>query len=370
MNILLLSTHFNTGGISSYLLTLSRGLVKRGHRVIIATGGGNLVESLKPLGIEHLTLNIKTKSELDYRIYFALGPLTRVIRRHDIDIIHAQTRITQVMAACLRRISKRANLSTCHGFFKPRWSRKTFPCWGRAVIAISEAVRTHLINDFKIDPKCVALIRNGIDLDRFPLVTAEVKAQQRRQFGLKDDQPVIGMIARLCDVKGQDILISAMKKVVSVFPRAQLFIVGEGNGQGQLEKLVTSLNLKENVRFYSVVNETADMLVLFDIFVMPSRQEGLGLAVMEAQACGLPVVASNVGGLPSLIEDGRTGLLVPTENSNLLAEAILILLRHAPKAREMGQRAGEFIRKECSSEKMVEQTIQLYRRVSEESLKK
>ncbi len=364
LNILLLATHLNTGGISSYLLTLSRGLVKAGHRVVIVSSGGNLVSDLQPMGIEHITLNIRTKSELDYRIYFALGKLNRIIRQHDIDIIHAQTRITQVMAACLSRITGRPYLSTCHGFFKPRWPRRIFPCWGRAVIAISDAVQDHLIKDFKMEPKRVSLIRNGIDLEQFPLVTAQLREKQRRHFGL-GDTPVIGIIARISEVKGQDILITAMKKIVSVFPHARLMIVGEGGFQRPLEALVESLGLKENVRFYSIVNKTADMLSLYDIFVLPSRQEGLGLSVMEAQASGLPVVASKVGGLPSLIEDGRTGLLVPPENANLLAEAILFLLRNKTKAQEMGQRAREFIQKEFSSDRMVEQTAELYDRINE-----
>src|SRR3989338_6513606 len=146
MNILLLSTHFNTGGISSYLVTLSRGLVKKGHRVWIATSGGNLVESLNasPQGchcerneversnlldskeiassqkallvmtqkIEHITLNIRTKSELDFRIYFALLPLNKIIQKNKIDVIHAQTRITQVMAACLGKLTGKPFVST------------------------------------------------------------------------------------------------------------------------------------------------------------------------------------------------------------------------------------------------------------------
>ncbi|HLD69164.1 MAG TPA: glycosyltransferase family 4 protein [Candidatus Omnitrophota bacterium] len=396
MNILLLSTHFNTGGISSYLVTLSRGLVKKGHRVWIATSGGNLVESLNasPQGchcerneversnlldskeiassqkallvmtqkIEHITLNIRTKSELDFRIYFALLPLNKIIQKNKIDVIHAQTRITQVMAACLNKLTGKPFVSTCHGFFKTRWSRRIFPCWGERVIAISEAVSEHLQKDFKVDPKQIALIKNGIDLEDFPEVSAEAKEMNRRAFGL-EDEPTIGIIARLSSVKGHDVLIEAMKNVVAKFPRAKLLVVGEGSLEQELKRLVENFNLAANVSFYPVVNQSAQMLSLFDVFVMPSRQEGLGLSVMEAQAAGLPVVASKVGGLPSLIEDGRTGLFVPPDNANLLAEAILLLLRNKDKAKEMGVRARDFIQKEFSAQRMVEETVEVYKTV-------
>lgn len=362
MNILFLSTHLNTGGISSYLVTLGRGLVKKGHRVWIATSGGNLVESLKESGVKHITLNIRTKSELDPRIYFALGPLSRIIRENKIDVIHAQTRVTQVMAACLNKLTGKPFVSTCHGFFKNRWSRRIFSCWGERVIAISEAVLEHLQKDFNVDPKRIALIKNGIDCEDFPALSAETKEINRRAFGL-EDEPVIGIIARLSSIKGHDVLIAAMKKVVAEFPLAKLLVVGEGSLEKELKRLVEGFKLEKNVLFYPVVNQSAQMLSLFDVFVMPSRQEGLGLSVMEAQAAGLPVVASNVGGLPSLIEDGRTGLLVPPDNASLLAEAILLLLRNKDKAKEMGERARDFIQKEFSAERMVEETVEVYKAV-------
>ncbi len=360
MNILFLSTHFNTGGISSYLSTLSRGLVKKGHQAWIATSGGNLVESLNALGVEHITLNIRTKSELDYRIYFSLLPLKGIIQKNKIDVIHAQTRVTQVMATCLSKLTGKPFVSTCHGFFQPRLSRRIFPCWGQKVIAISEAVSEHLRKDFGVDSKKVVLIRNGIDLENFPLVSFQTKEIKRRAFGLTDE-PIVGIIARLSSVKGHDVLIEAMKKVVAEFPKAKLLVVGEGSLEKKFKSMVEAFKLSENVCFYPVVNQSLEMLSLFDVFVMPSRQEGLGLSVMEAQAAGLPVVASKVGGLPTLIDDGVTGLLVPPENPDVLAEAILLLLRNKDKAREMGERARSFIQKEFSAERMVEETIKVYR---------
>ena len=150
MKILLLTTHLNTGGITSYLLTLSRQLVARGHRVWLASAGGRLAPVFAASGVECLTVNIRTKSELDPRIYLAVRQLIPVIRANGIEVVHAQTRITQVMGWWLQRLAGTGACSTCHGFFTPRWSRRVFPCWGQRVIAISPAVGEHLRRDLGV----------------------------------------------------------------------------------------------------------------------------------------------------------------------------------------------------------------------------
>ncbi len=360
MNILFLTTHLNVGGITSYLLTLTKGLIKQGHGVFLASSSGEMLEAFQSLGVEHLKLNISTKSELDPRIYLALGRLRRFIKQKDIHVVHTQTRVTQVMGFCLGRITEIPYLSTCHGFFKTRLSRKIFPCWGECVIAISEAVRDHLLKDFRVDPKRCVLIKNGIDSDDFLAIDEDTRRKNRQRFHLEHNR-VIGIIARLSDVKGHDILIKAMGKVIQQFPDARLLIVGEGPRKEPLQRMVKELNLNEHVQFYPIVNHTAEMLSLLDVFVLPSFEEGLGLSVMEAQAAGLSVVASKVGGLPQLIDDGRTGLLVHPKNADLLSEAILFLLRNPQKARQMGKEAQEFIQKEFSAQRMVNETLALYK---------
>ncbi len=359
MRILFLSTHFNTGGITSYLLTLSQGLVDHGHQVYVATSGGDCVSELERFGAKHIPINIRTKSELSPKLYLALPELKKIIRQNSIDIIHAQTRVTQVAAFFLFKMTGVPYVATCHGFFKPRFSRRIFPCWGERTIAVSEAVREHLCQDFKLKSEGVTLVPNGIDLKKFSVLDSQTKKEKRLEFNL-GTRPVIGIIARLSDVKGQDILIRAIPKIALQIPEVKLMIVGVGKMEKELKDLVAQLKLEDQVGFYPIVNQTAAMLSLFDIFVMPSRQEGLGLSVLEAQAAGLPVVASKVGGLPSLIEDGVTGLLVPPENPELLAEAILVLLKNLDHAKQMGEKARAFVQNKFSADIMVEDTLLVY----------
>lgn len=314
------------------------------------------------IGAKLLTLNIRTKSELDPRIYFALKPLTQYIRDNNIDLIHSHTRITQVMSALLKKKTGRPYLATCHGFFKTRLSRKLVPCWGDRVIAISRAVESHLADDFNVPKEKIALIESGIDLDEFSLVDETMKVEHRRRFDL-GDEPVIGMVARLSNVKGQDVLIEAMKKIAVHISDVKLLLVGNGKMEGMLRDMVERFGLSGHVRFFSVVNKTYEMLSLFDIFVMPSRQEGLGLSIMEAQAAGLPVVASRVGGIPSLIENGKTGMLVEPEDSDALADVIIELFQDRTRLKEIGLAGREFIMQHYSSDKMIDKTEGLYRRL-------
>lgn len=350
MNILLMANHFNTGGITSYLLNLSRGLSAQGHKVWIVSAGGNCVGLLSP-GVEHVRMDIRVKSEVHPKVWLALAALAALVKQEKIGIIHANTRVTQVMAALVSRRTGVPFVSTCHGFFKPRFFRRLFPCWGRGVIAISKGVREHLLSDFHLDPARVYLILNGIDVEQFKRSLLQRPAQAG---------PVVGIIARLSDVKGIDVLIKAFPAVRAQFAQAKLWIVGEGPQEKYLRGLVEGLGLAGCVRFEPVVNRTADILPMFDVFVMPSLQEGLGLSVIEAQAAGIPVVASNVGGLPDLIEDGKTGMLAPVGQSDALAQKIIAVLKNPAQAAAMAAAARAQVEQNFSLTRMTQETIGFY----------
>ncbi len=363
MNVLFLTTHLDTGGITSYLLTLGKGMVERGVGVHVASGGGNLAGEFSVLGTRLLNLNIRTKSELDPRIYLALSPLKRYVWQYAIDIIHTQTRVTHVMGSCLSRMTGRPHVSTCHGFYKTRLSRRIFPCWGEAVIAISPAVQKHLRDDFNVPDDRIALVPSGIDLRMHAPVDGNRKCELRRQYNWGEG-PVLGIIARLSDVKGQDVLVEAMTKIREQIPDAKLIMAGEGRMEPVLRGMVKRMGLDQNVLFYPLACKVSEILPALDIFVMPSRQEGLGLSIMEAQASGVPVVASRVGGIPSLIEDGKTGFLVDPENPDALARTIVAALRDKNRLAQVAKAGREFVRGNCSADTMVEKTLTFYATVN------
>jgi len=362
MNILIITTHLNRGGIASYVLSLAKGLKKKNHNVIVASSGGELVPALKNERIAHVDIDIATKSDLSPKILFSLKKLSRIIKENKIEIIHSQTRVTQVLSFWIQKFFGVPYISTCHGFFKARLHRKIFPCWGNKVIAISQAVQRHLSDDLGVKYENIALIYNGLDMNNFPQYSNEQTADYKRKIGLGDG-PVIGNIARLSSVKGQDYLIEAMKVVVGKFPLAQLLFVGDGKIKKNLIKQSQSLNLEKNIFFIPSVDKTSLVLAVMDIFVMSSLAEGLGLSIMEAQAMGLPVIATFVGGIPELIEDNKTGILIPPQDSEILANAITSLLENKLRARQLGENARKSVREKFSISKMVDETEKLYQSV-------
>ncbi len=358
MNILILATHCNTGGITSYVLTLTKGLVQKGHSVHIVTSGGDREKECERVGAIHVRLSIRTKSEVSYKVFMGIPAIIKLVKQQQCDVIHAQTRVTQVMAAIVSFFTRVPYVATCHGFFKPRFFRRIFPCWGNATIAISQQVKEHLINDFSCDPNSVFLLPHGLDVSTKEW-TPQEKEERKNVLGLRS-KTIIGIVARLSDVKGHDVLIRAMPKVVKQVPDVDLVIVGQGKTEPFLRKLVHEFSLESYVHFFPSVNGDDNLLPLFDVFVMPSRQEGLGLSVMEAQAQGLAVVASNVGGIPSLIENGKTGVLVSKENPEQLADAIIDLLKDTDKRKRIACAAQAFAIKNFSLDPMVQGTLQVY----------
>lgn len=359
MNILYITNHLNVGGITTYVLSLARGLKARGHNIYVASSGGGLLPRFIQEGLNYIPIPINTKKEIGPKILASRFKLLRALKSLNIHVIHSNSRTTQILGCLTGRQFSIPHISTCHGFFKRRLLRKIFPCWGLKVIAISELVREHLIKDFKVEEKNIRLIYNGIDAKRFREQRTDDREQRKKELGLGDG-PVVGIVARLSDVKGHIYLIEAMKQVLEHNPKAQLLIVGEGKEKERLVKLVRDLKITDNVFFIPQVSDTNSILSIMDLFVMPSLKEGLGLSLMEAMVCGLCVIGTDVGGIKSLIQDGFNGRLVKPKDSLSLATTIIELLGDDKKRESFGREAKIFINQNFSLEKMILETERLY----------
>ena len=360
MNILFLTTHLNIGGITSYVFSLAAGLKERGHTVYVASSDGEMAGRFTMEGIYLIPIPIGTKSEASPKVLMSAFKLKPLLRKQRIDVIHANTRVTQVLASVLSTHTRTPYVVTCHGFFKRRLHRILFPCWGRRTIAISVQVQQHLVRDFNVKESEIRLVPHGIDVSRFWTKAQGDRESRKRLLGLHEG-PVVGIIARLSEVKGHKYLIHAMQEVVRHVPAAQLLIIGEGRTGEGLRALTQKLALEKSVVFFPRAAETAAVLSLMDVFVMPSLNEGLGLGLMEAMSCGLAVVGSKVGGIKSLIQHEVSGLLVPSANPALLAEALVELLNDPEKQRRLGEKAREFIAEHFSYEEMITKTEEVYR---------
>lgn len=355
MKILLITTHLEYGGISSYTVSLAKALAADGHKVWCASSGGVFTAQLKKNNIAHLTIPIRTKSELSPFLFLCCSRLAALIRQESIDIIHAQTRVAQVLAAALSRQTQVPFVTTCHGFYRMNIGRQLFPCWGEKVIAISEAVGKHLLLDFYVPQKKIAMIPNGIDVDMFRV------SPQRNDENHPDR--TVGIIARLSPIKGHVYLIEAMAQVVREFPDARLFIFGQGNIKYSLVNAAEKFKVIEKVLFLPAISNPAEVLREIDIFVMPSLDEGLGLSLLEAQASGIPVVASNVGGIPTVVRNEISGLLVPPRDAQALAGAIMRIMDDKKLAMRLGGRGRADVMEKFNVKFMAKKVEEVYAEV-------
>jgi len=207
------------------------------------------------------------------------------------------------------------------------------------LVVVSDALRFEAIYKEGIEPEKVKVIRNGIDLQRFrgnqPL--------DRKELGLPEGSPVIGTVARFASQKGVSYLLEAAAIIKQNIPDVMVLIVGDGPLRFELEQLAARLELAENCVFTGFREDVHRLIPLIDVFVIPSVSEGASICAMEALACGRPVVATDVGGLPEVIRHEQTGILVPPGDADAIAQAVQRLLLEPGECAALGARGSEMV---------------------------
>jgi glycosyltransferase involved in cell wall biosynthesis len=353
MNILILTNHLNIGGITRYVLNLSYGLKKQGNRVFVGSMPGWGEKFLNENDITFLRLPLETKCIFSPRIIFSYFILKRFIHRENIQLVHAQTRITQFLASLLSKKLNIAYISTFHGFYRPHLMRKMLPCLGDLTIAISQAVGQHLIEDFNLNKKNLRVIYNS--------VSPELGRSIDKDYAHLKGNPTLSIIARLSAEKGHILLLSAFRQLIRDYPQARLLVVGSGRKQEELKDWVRRENLTTQIIFLGNVPELSSLFKIVDVSVLPSTLEGLGFSILEAQANGVPVVASSVGGITEVIKDRETGILVKPGNPFELYQGIRLLLEDALLRQEIVNNAKQQIKERFSLDKMVGQVESVYK---------
>ncbi len=350
----------NAGGITSYTISLATALKERGCEVFLASGGGTFE---KGLALSHVNIGIHTKNEIGLKTFLGAFKLKKFIQEKGIDLIHAQTRVAAVTSFLATRGSRIPIVTTAHGFYRPHLGRRLFPCWGDNTIAISSHVLAHLKKDFHLPSSKIHLIYNGTDLSRYEKPLSETRKKELlQQWNLNFNTPLIGIIARLSPVKGHHYLLPAIAELKKEFPRLQCLVVGDGPSQQEFLEEKKKLGLNGTLRWLPWLNDPVEALGLLNIFVLPSLQEGLSLSILEAQAMGIPVVASDVGGISEVVVHEKTGLLVPPKDSIALKNALQTLLLNPSLAQEMGQAGKKRIQFHFSLSKMADQVVEVYQK--------
>ena len=283
------------------------------------------------------------------------GPLLRIMREIRPDMVHVHSGCWYKVAIAARLAGVRRLIYTEHGrtFPDPRLYivlDRLFGRWTERVVAVSAELADYLREVVEIPADKVTVIINGIDLKKFRLSAPSTSGQPVR----------IGVVARLAPVKDLGTLLRAMQIVVRTAPETRLEVVGDGPERQSLEQLVTELGITDHVCFHGFRRDIPEVLAGLDIFTLTSLSEGTSMTILEAMSAGKPVVATRVGGNPSIIEEGVNGFLVPAGQPEALAQALLCLVGDVGLRQRIGTSNRNKSLKTYGLQTMTKQYEQLY----------
>jgi glycosyltransferase involved in cell wall biosynthesis len=363
LKILQISSASSFGGGERYLADLTNALVDRGHELYVA------VRPRSPLP-RHLQLSADRIFTLPLRNALdvpSAHELEKFVRRNGIEIVHAHmARDYSLASYAARRNSKTKFVATRHVLFQLNRLHRHTLARATRVIAVSNAVAQELRASGIVAEKQLAVIPNGIDVERFSHARAGFdRVQFLRSMGLPVDCLLVGSIGELRTLKRHDDFIRAAAIVAARFPETQFVLAGldtsaSGEVRKQLETLVNESGLSESFYFLGWLDDAEKLLCAMDVFVSASETESFGLAIVEAMAAGTAVVATATEGAKEVIEDERTGLLVPIGDVDRIAASVINLLSDPEKRRTIATQSVQSALKRFSLTRMVDEIEQIY----------
>ncbi|MFA5156878.1 MAG: GT4 family glycosyltransferase PelF [Candidatus Omnitrophota bacterium] len=354
MNILQILPELNVGGVETGTLDMAKYLVRLGHKAVVVSNGGNLVKELEALGAVHYQLPVHKKS---FSTMIKCVPkLAEIIKKEKIDIVHARSRVPAWIAYFAARKSGCLFITTCHGYYKKHPFSYVMG-WGKRVICPSNVIARHMIDDFNVPHERIKLVPRSVDLEKFKFVSPDKK--RKAEFN-------VGIIGRITPIKGHLHFIKAMAKLSRSVPRLKVWIIGDAPAsreayKEQIQVLARRLGLWNCTQFLGTQRDIPSILSHLDLLVLPTTtQEAFGRVIIEAQAAGVPVIATKVGGIVDVIDDGITGMLVPPADPSAIAEAALKIFRDSDFSARLAAAALEKAKDRYNVELMVNNTIEVY----------
>lgn len=317
---------------------LARGFLARGH-----DAGITCIEERGRLGEELVAEGVRVSivPAPGRRTILFPTALTDWFRTLRPDVVHVHSGAWLKAARAARKAGVPRIVYTAHGLFEyDQWHRPLLERWAAhytdAVVAVSEPLRIHL-KATGLRAEQILVIPNGMDVHAFQ--PGPRSGVVRDRFRLRGNAFVIGHVARFTPVKNHNLLIDAFARVTAAEPRAFLAMIGDGPMRPAVQQRVQSLGLSDRVGFFGMASELPDIYRDFDLFVLPSLSEQTSISILEAMATGLPIVATAVGGTSDLLDNGRAGRLVPSQDVASLASAIIHLMNDTSAGRALGESA-------------------------------
>lgn len=378
MNIVLTTDYFPPhvgGGVERVVFHLASELVRLGHEVAVVTlntNGGEAEEVLNGIDVYRakpieLTRKIGVQSAVSVD---ALKMILEVCRIKRADVLHANNLyfFTTISACLIRRLIKKPLVTTLHVASITEFEgavrylaasyEKSIGRWlihqSDHIVAVSNAVMRSAVSLGASSSK-VSVVPNAVDTEEFRPARNKERNEVIR----------VALVGRLVWNKGPQYLVEAAPSILHDFDHVEFLIVGDGPMLEQLQERVRSLGAERHFRFMGLVPNVSEFMQKVDILVRPSLTDGMPLTVLEAMACGVPCVASKVGGTPEILTDGGTGFLVEPKNIEQLSSRISALLSDPRLRTAMGRRAREFAERYYSWPRVAQRMIEIYRNVAD-----
>ena len=375
-SILHIITRLDCGGSAENTLLTAIGFHKKGYRVSIVAGHSANPRSVNEqaalsAGIPivrtgRLVRNISPISDLLAVLY-----LYRIIKKGSFDIVHTHTSKAGIVGRCAAILAGAQHVvHTPHGhifygYFTPSitgiftFFERLLQQWTGALITLTKREKQDYL-DRAIGPASkIYPVLSGIQLSQF-LNPPRPREAMRRELGLNDTDFVAGTVARLVPIKNHDIIIEAAAELKQKLPQAHFVFVGDGELRQGLELKASMYGLHDRFTFTGWREDIPSLLASFDLFILCSHNEGMGRAFVEAQAAGIPVIGSNVGGIPEVLEVGITGYLVPPDDPRELASKINLLYEDRGNAVSRGEKCRAWAVSQFSHESMIDNIEKVY----------
>lgn len=367
MNILQVISSSRTSGAEKHMVVLSEWLRHRGHNVLaVCPPGGWLPEQLREAGVPSLEMPMRGLTSTG-----TVLALKRIAREHQADVIHTHLTRAAYMGYFAGALSRVPVVSSVH-VLTHDFAYRHLPGRNHWFVTVSDYLRQTIIAK-GISPRRVHTVYNGTEFSTEPLsvlpdVTDSLHPLSvRAELALPADAELIGLFGRVDPFKGHPLLVSAAKRIVEKRPRAYFLFVGhaEPHIQQSLWEQARADGMEDRLRFTGVRNDVARLMDAVDVAAVPSEFETFGMVIIEAMARGKPVVATRIGGIPELIEDGATGFLVE-RTPEAFADALASLLSSPARRLAMGNAGRERARSLFSAQAMAQNMEEVYRQMLQE----
>lgn len=362
LRILQVIDGMNIGGAEVLLVDLVRRLREVGHEVQVAySSPGPMAARLAEMGITLTRLPRFARVDP-----ILLLRLMKLMRREKPDLVHTHLFKSDLHGRLAARwTGVPVVISTAHN--NDSWAKRAPLGWlyGRTslladrIIAVSEEVREYQLKYTFVPPEKIVTIDNGVDMRRFD-GQEEAGRAVRTEFEIDSDAPLVGIIGRLTEQKDHATFLQAAGHIRVALPKTRFLVVGDGPLRESLIVQARSLKLDDAVMFAGLRSDIPAVMAALDVLVFSSRWEGLPVTLLEGMAAAKPVVSTAVGGVPGVVGDGASALLVPPGMASVLADAVVRVLSDPALARKLSAAARARVREKYSLDSMLDRTLALY----------